>query len=42
MLSEDEGLCWSCAVRRGGEYDSEHERWGKAPRLDDLGHGQRP
>lgn len=37
MLSDDQCLCWDCARHRGGEYDTESERWGTAPRLDDLG-----
>lgn len=29
-------LCWDCAVRRGGSYDAQHERWSTAPRTGDL------
>jgi len=29
-------LCWECSLRRGGRYDSAHERWEVAPRVDDL------
>ncbi len=29
-------LCWECSVRRGGRYDSLHERWDVAPQVSDL------
>jgi hypothetical protein len=29
-------LCWSCALRRGGRYDGELERWVGAPDVSDL------
>ena len=29
-------LCWSCAIRRGGQYDADEERWTTAPSTDDL------
>jgi hypothetical protein len=29
-------LCWDCAVRRGGSYDSGQERWATPPRTGDL------
>jgi len=29
-------LCWECSVRRGGRYDSTHERWEVAPQVADL------
>ena len=29
-------LCWACALRRGGAYDSEEDRWTIAPSVTDL------
>jgi hypothetical protein len=29
-------LCWDCAERRGGSYDSARETWAVAPGLDGL------
>jgi len=29
-------VCWDCALRRGGRYDAERERWSEAPDLRDL------
>ena len=29
-------LCWECALRRGGAYDSEEDRWTIAPSVTDL------
>ena len=29
-------LCWSCAVERGGIYDTEHECWVNEPEVRDL------
>lgn len=29
-------LCWKCALRRGGAYDSEEDRWTIAPSVTDL------
>jgi len=29
-------LCHACAVRRGGVYDSDDERWAAAPSLDGI------
>jgi hypothetical protein len=35
-LGDDEALCFSCAVARGGEYDELHDRWTAAPSLKGL------
>jgi hypothetical protein len=35
-------LCFDCAVRRGGDYDAEEERWTVAPRVSDLPDERRP
>ena len=29
-------LCYECAVRRGGVYDDEEDKWRVAPRLEQL------
>lgn len=29
-------LCFRCAVRRGGSYDAEEDRWRTAPSVNDL------
>jgi hypothetical protein len=29
-------LCMECALRRGGAWDEERERWTVPPRVDDL------
>ncbi len=34
-LSDDDFLCFECAVRRGGVYDGEKERWLVAPDVSD-------
>ncbi|HEX7480356.1 MAG TPA: hypothetical protein VF331_21325 [Polyangiales bacterium] len=32
-LSEVTGLCFACAVARGGVYDALHDTWSKSPDL---------
>jgi hypothetical protein len=32
----DAVLCWECALRRGGAYDSEEDRWTVEPGVTDL------
>lgn len=32
-LAEESQLCLSCAMRRGAVYDTEHDRWLRAPSL---------
>ena len=29
-------LCWECAIRRGGTYDADEDRWTNAPDVADL------
>lgn len=29
-------LCYECSVRRGGAYDELHDKWARAPRLEDV------
>jgi hypothetical protein len=33
-------LCWACALSRGGDYDEMHDRWMRAPEVDDLAENQ--
>lgn len=33
-------LCWACALRRGGSYDEEQDRWVVPPATADLPRGQ--
>lgn len=35
-FGEGSALCWACAVRRGGTYDEEHDRWVEPPAAGDL------
>ncbi len=35
-------LCWECAIRRGGSYDSDEDRWSTAPDVVDLPDERRP
>lgn len=35
-FGEEAMLCWACAVRRGGTYDEEHDRWVDPPATRDL------
>ncbi len=30
-------LCFDCALRRGGRFDENLDRWSAEPRIDDLG-----
>lgn len=32
----DSVLCMACALRRGGAYDEEKDRWTVPPRVNDL------
>ena len=36
VVSDDEVLCFDCAVRRGGAYDSLKERWTVPPNVAGL------
>ena len=29
-------LCWECAVRRGGSYEADEDRWTRSPDVADL------
>jgi hypothetical protein len=29
-------LCLECAIKRGGEYEAEGDRWARLPHLDDM------
>ncbi len=35
-ITEEAILCYSCSLRRGGEYDGVRDKWSVAPRLDGL------
>jgi hypothetical protein len=35
-FGEGEVLCWKCAIRRGGKYDSERDNWVEPPNTADL------
>jgi hypothetical protein len=35
-FSEEQALCFSCAVARGGAYDELHDHWTKPPNLRGL------
>jgi hypothetical protein len=35
-LGDDEALCFSCALARGGRYDDLHDRWTAAPSVKGL------
>jgi len=41
-VSDDEVLCFECAVRRGGVYDAAEDRWTVAPDVADLPDERRP
>jgi hypothetical protein len=32
-VTEDEGMCFACAIERGGVYDELHDAWTQAPAL---------
>lgn len=33
-------LCWDCAIRRGGAYEEDEDRWVRPPQTDDLWRGE--
>lgn len=35
-------LCWECAIRRGGSYDADQDRWTTPPDVSDLPDERRP
>jgi hypothetical protein len=35
-FGESEVLCFACAERRGGSYDSDEDRWTRSPSLSGL------
>ena len=41
-ISDEEFLCCECAVRRGGVYDENEDRWLVLPKVDDLQDERRP
>ncbi len=36
FFGESGVLCWGCALKRGGVYDAEQERWVERPDIKDL------
>lgn len=42
VFGETGVLCFTCAVQRGGVYDSDQDRWVKAPDVSDLPDERRP
>jgi hypothetical protein len=41
-LSDQDVLCFECAIDLGGEYDESEDRWLVAPNLDFLADERRP
>jgi hypothetical protein len=41
-ISDDDFLCFDCAVRRGGVYDGDRDDWSVAPGLADEPDERRP
>jgi len=39
-FGEESALCWACAVRHGGTYDEELDRWVELPTAGDLSGGE--
>jgi hypothetical protein len=35
-VSENDALCFECALERGGAYDERHDEWTRAPQLEGL------
>jgi hypothetical protein len=35
-ITDEIVLCHTCALRRGGAYDSDNERWAESPRLEGI------
>lgn len=36
ILTQDNALCFACALKRGGVYDEAHDTWKRAPDLQGL------
>lgn len=41
-ITDETFLCFSCAVRKGGVYDADHDRWTVAPNVSDEPDERRP
>ena len=41
-ITDEIVLCFSCACRRGGGYDSDKEKWVVTPRLEEIPEERRP
>lgn len=35
-VTDDDALCYECALRRGGKYDEVHDRWAEPPNVTGL------
>ena len=35
-FGSQQALCWDCAIRRGGTYDADKDRWTVDPNVGDL------
>lgn len=35
-ISDEEVLCFECAIQRGGAFDDPHDRWSREPDVTDL------
>lgn len=35
-IGDDAVLCWDCAIRRGGQFDSDLDEWTTAPETSDV------
>jgi hypothetical protein len=42
LVTDDDALCFECAVRRGGQYDSSIDEWVVAPGVSGLVDEQHP
>lgn len=42
LVNDEQVLCYACSIRRGGAWDSAHERWQKSPDLSGLPDERRP
>jgi hypothetical protein len=36
LVTGDDILCYACALARGGVFDELHDRWTRAPKVDNL------
>jgi hypothetical protein len=41
-ITQDDGLCFACALKRGGVYDELHDTWTRAPDVTDYASVEQP